>query len=76
MIPSDADFVVRAFGRGGLELGATWHKGEASAAIELLVWQDRFHRGECIRVEMVDLRQARLVSYPPWPRAHMRSAHE
>lgn len=67
MIPTDAEFVVRAFGRGGVEVGATWHRTVASADVEVSVWKTRFDQGECLRVEVVDLRRARIDSFPPWP---------
>lgn len=58
MIPHDADFVVRGYNGRELLL-ETWHRGEASLAVEVSAWRSRIARGEATRVEVEDRRHPR-----------------
>lgn len=71
-----ADFRIRGFSGGrhpsapaGVLLLETWHRGIASAQIELSAWAERLRRGEASRVELIDCRRGGAatnlrISYP------------
>lgn len=49
IVPPEADYVITAYKRGVVML-ETWHRGEASRDIELVVYRGRLDAGDFDRV--------------------------
>jgi hypothetical protein len=61
--PDNATHIVRGYAgrrhpsvRVGELLVETWHVGDGSMQTEVVVWRMRMKKGECSRVEVIDLR--------------------
>jgi hypothetical protein len=67
MIPKNADYEVKGYRRGQL-LVHTWHIGESSKDLEVSVWYERYKRGECTSVEVIDRNKFKITTYPPFPK--------
>ena len=64
MIPPNADYLVRGY-KGRELLVETWHIGEASKDLEVMVWKELIQRGEASHYEVASTRQYKVVERYP-----------